>query len=186
MHHCGINVALSESKELASCIEVEPFFLQLNSLSHTQTHTRIGILTLRYEMWYSSKTWTLPMLSLVPTKVNGTIPCVNKTNEHNTHVSMGLKWKEDVNIIFIEQTTFMGHLSVLYSSIISSITGVAVAGLLPVGVACCHCLLLSWPSLHPTCPQSPGWPYRSYQSLCLRSERSDKDDKAGSKNETQL
>lgn len=42
-------------------------------------------------MWYSSKTWTFPILSLVPTKVNGTIPCVNKTQKHNTHVSMGLK-----------------------------------------------------------------------------------------------
>lgn len=38
-------------------------------------------------MWYSNRTWTLLMLSLVPTKVNGTIPCKTKyiKIKNNTH-----------------------------------------------------------------------------------------------------
>lgn len=48
-------------------------------------------------MWYSSKTWTFPMLSLVPTKVKGTIPCVNKTQKQSTHVNMGIKRKRQVH-----------------------------------------------------------------------------------------
>lgn len=35
-------------------------------------------LTLRYEMWYSSRTCMFPMFSFVPTKVKGTIPCIQK------------------------------------------------------------------------------------------------------------
>lgn len=67
-------------------------------------------------MWYSSKTWTLPILSLVPTKVNGTIPCVNKTQKHNTHVSMGVMRKVSTTFVWsktIKKINFWHWISTL-------------------------------------------------------------------------